>query len=54
LLQAIAEGATNPEAIAALADQRLRATAQQLCDALGRVATYIPSIGSFSKWRLRK
>ena len=35
MLQAIAEGATNPEAIAALADQRLRATAQQLCDALG-------------------
>ncbi len=35
MLQAVAEGATSPEAIAALADQRLRATAQQLCDALG-------------------
>jgi transposase len=33
MLQAIGEGATNPEAIAALADHRLRATAQQLCDA---------------------
>jgi transposase len=35
MLQAVAEGATSPEVIAALADQRLRATAQQLCDALG-------------------
>jgi transposase len=35
MLQAVAEGATSPEAIAALADHRLRATAQQLCDALG-------------------
>jgi transposase len=35
MLQAIAEGATNPGAVAALADHRLRATAQQLSDALG-------------------
>jgi transposase len=35
MLQALAEGATSPEAIAALADHRLRATGQQLCDALG-------------------
>ena len=35
MLQAVAEGATSPEAVAALADQRLRATAQQLSDALG-------------------
>jgi hypothetical protein len=35
MLQTVAEGATSPEAIAALADQRLRATALQLCDALG-------------------
>jgi transposase len=35
MLQAVAEGATSPEAIAALADHRLRATAQQLSDALG-------------------
>jgi transposase len=35
MLQAVAEGAASPEAIAALADRRLRATAQQLRDALG-------------------
>src|SRR5215475_2868050 len=35
MLGAVAEGAASPEAIAALADHRLRATAQQLCDALG-------------------
>jgi transposase len=35
MLQAVAEGATSPEAIAALADRRLRATAQQLSDAFG-------------------
>jgi len=35
MLQAVAEGAASPEAIAALADRRLRATAQQLSDALG-------------------
>src|SRR5213594_1677571 len=35
MLQAVAQGATSPEAIAGLADHRLRATAQQLCDALG-------------------
>ena len=35
MLQALAEGETRPAAIAALADQRLRATHDQLCDALG-------------------
>lgn len=35
MLQAVADGATSPEAVAALASQRLRATADQLCDALG-------------------
>jgi len=35
MLQAVAEGAASPEAIAALADRRLQATAQQLSDALG-------------------
>jgi transposase len=35
MLQAVVEGTTSPEAIATLADQRLRATAQQLSDALG-------------------
>jgi hypothetical protein len=34
-LQALADGETNPAALAALADERLRATPEQLCDALG-------------------
>jgi transposase len=35
MLRALADGETSPVALAALADQRLRATQQQLCDALG-------------------
>ena len=35
MLKALAEGETNPAALAALADQHLRATPEQLCDALG-------------------
>ena len=35
MLKAIADGESDPEALAALADRKLRATAQQLCDALG-------------------
>jgi transposase len=35
MLKALAEGETNPAALAALADQKLRATPEQLCDALG-------------------
>src|SRR6202011_4249033 len=35
MLKAIAEGETSPATLAALADQRLRATPAQLCDALG-------------------
>jgi transposase len=35
MLQALADGETNPVAFAALADQRLRATPEQLCDAVG-------------------
>jgi len=35
MLKAIAEGETDPAALAALADCRLRATPEQLCDALG-------------------
>ena len=34
MLRAIAEGETNPASLAALGDQRLRATTEQLCDAL--------------------
>ena len=35
MLKALAEGETDPVALAALADGRLRATPAQLCDALG-------------------
>jgi transposase len=35
MLKALADGETNPTALAALADERLRATPEQLCDALG-------------------
>src|SRR3989475_12475640 len=35
MVKAIADGETNPAALAALADERLRATPEQLCDALG-------------------
>jgi transposase len=35
MLKGLAEGETNPTALAALADERLRATPEQLCDALG-------------------
>src|SRR6266540_4583363 len=35
MLRAIADGETDPAALAALADCRLRATPEQLCDALG-------------------
>jgi transposase len=35
MLKALADGETNPAALATLADQKLRATPEQLCDALG-------------------
>jgi len=35
MLKALADGETDPAALAALADTRLRATPAQLCDALG-------------------
>jgi transposase len=35
MLQALADGASNPDAVAALRDKRLRATPEQLSDALG-------------------
>ena len=42
MLKALAEGETNPVALAALADERLRATPEQLCDALGACADFKP------------
>jgi transposase len=35
MLKALADGETNPAALAALADRKLRATQEQLCDVLG-------------------
>lgn len=35
MLKALADGETNPETLAALADRKLRATQEQWCDALG-------------------
>ena len=42
MLQALAKGETNPATLAALADQRLRATPEQLRDALGACTTLHP------------
>ena len=38
MLKALAEGETDPEALSAMADRNLRATPEQLCDALGACA----------------
>jgi hypothetical protein len=40
--QALADGETDAATLAALADQRLRATATQLCDAFGACTTLNP------------
>src|SRR2546425_5862685 len=42
MLKALADGETNPTALAALADKKLRATQAQLCDALGACAELNP------------
>ncbi len=42
MLQAIADGETEPARLAALADRRLRATPEQLCDTLGACAELNP------------
>jgi transposase len=42
MLKALAEGETNPAALAAMADKNLRATQAQLCDALGACAELRP------------
>jgi transposase len=52
ILQALADGETNPATLAALADRRLRATPDQLCDALG-ASTSTPSTGGSCTWRWR-
>jgi transposase len=42
MLKALADGETNPATLAALADRKLRATPEQLCDALGASAELNP------------
>jgi transposase len=42
MLKALAEGETDPAALAAMADKKLRATRAQLCDALGACAELKP------------
>ncbi len=42
MLKAIADGGTDPAALASLADKKLRATQAQLCDALGACAELKP------------
>jgi len=45
MLQAVADGETDPAAVAALADVRLRTTPEQLCDGSARAARFIRSTG---------
>jgi hypothetical protein len=42
MLKATADGETNPAALAALADRKLRPTAEQLCNALSACAGLKP------------
>src|SRR6266496_819667 len=49
MLKALADGETDPAALAALADQRLRATPAQLCDALGAYTSSTQSIVDCSR-----
>ena len=42
MLHAVADGETNPTTVAALGSQRLRATPDQLCDALGACTALHP------------
>ena len=49
MLKAVADGATDPAALAALADKKLRATQAQLCDALGACAELQPSTADCSR-----
>ena len=56
MLRALADGGTDPAALATLADQRLRATPEQLCDALGAATDRNPVyrlVGMMlDEWRL--
>ncbi len=54
MLQALAEGETNPTALAALADERLRATPEQLCDVLGACTDLKPVYRQLLKMALEQ
>jgi len=54
MLKALAEGETNPAALAALADQNLRATPEQLCDALGACTDLKPAYRRLLKMALEQ
>ena len=53
MLKALADGETDPAALASLADKNLRATPAQLCDALGAYTSSTQSIVDCSRcsWR---
>ncbi len=54
MLKALAEGETNPVALAALADKQLRATPEQLCDALGACTDLKPVFRRLLKMALEQ
>ena len=54
MLNALAEGETDPLALAALADRRLRATEAQLCDALGACTELNPVFRRLMKMALEE
>jgi len=54
MLKALADGETNPAALAALAHERLRATPEQLCDALGACADLKPVYRQLLKMTLEQ
>jgi transposase len=54
MLQALAEGEDNPTALAALGDRRLRATPQELCDALGACRELHPVYRELLQMSLRE
>jgi transposase len=54
MLKALADGETNPTALAALADQRLRATPAQLSDALGACTELNPVYRQLLKMMLEE
>jgi transposase len=54
MLKAIADGVSNPAALAAMADKRLRATTEQLCDALGACTELHPAYRQLLKMALEE